>query len=159
MLTLWALMILGVVPALAENEIRLEDPRTGDEVTVEAGAAALHVVFFATWCPPCVAELDRLSELKARWGDRSYRLVIVAVETRHTASRLADFADGRDFPGEFLFDADGRAERTWNAAELPTHIVFDASGNETARSGALDDGIETALDRLLSVRRGAGSGP
>jgi thiol-disulfide isomerase/thioredoxin len=158
-LIVWALLLLGFVTAPAGSGLRLEDPRTGKEVTVGPGARALHLVFFATWCPPCVEELERLAELKARWGDRGYRLVIVALQTRHTASRLAGFADGREVPGEFLFDAEGRAERAWKAGEVPTHVVLDASGKEVARSGSLDDGIESALERLLAVRRGAGGGP
>ena len=32
-------------------------------VVLEAGPPALHVVFFATWCPVCVDELDRLARL------------------------------------------------------------------------------------------------
>jgi thiol-disulfide isomerase/thioredoxin len=151
-----ALIVLGgaaAAPAAAEAPPNLEDPRTGEQVVLEAGAPALHVVFFATWCPPCVEELTRLGALEARWSDRGYRLVLVGIRTRQTAERLAEFADAEEPPGRLLFDAAGEAERAWQAERLPTHLVLDPSGREVARSSELDESIETAIGELLAARR------
>jgi peroxiredoxin len=111
-------------------------------------------VFFATWCPPCKEELSRLTELEARFGDRGYRLLIIAVSTRQSAERLAGFAAEHRLPGELLFDAGGDAERAWGVERLPTHIVLDASGREALRSGGLDATVSAAVERLL--REGGG---
>ena len=117
----------------------------------------MHLVFFATWCPPCVEELDRLGELHARWEGRGYRLVLVGVNRRQTADRLNRFARGRSLPGRLLFDASGGAGRSLGADELPTHIVLDAKGNEVLRASGLDDEVELAIERLMKSgrRRGA----
>jgi thiol-disulfide isomerase/thioredoxin len=132
----------------------LVDPESGGSVTLEAGSPALHVVFFATWCPPCVEELPRLVELENRWKGRGYRLVLVAVATRQKAERLGAFKKEREVPGQLLFDVDGRLEREWQAAQLPTHLLLNAEGHEVLRKGALDAEFEAAVERSL-VRRGA----
>lgn len=129
--------------------LSLQDPRSGAEVRLEPGARALHLVFFATWCPPCLDELDRLSQLEARWSGRGYRLVLIAVPTRQSPARLAKFIDEREPPGQVLFDADGRAQAALRAEQLPVHIVLDAAGVELLRSGGLDASFEDALARLL----------
>jgi thiol-disulfide isomerase/thioredoxin len=134
----------------------LEDPATGAPVDVKPGAQALHLVFFATWCPDCIDELTQLGGLEARWGEQGYRLVIVAVRTRQAADRLADFIKEKRPPGRLLFDVSGEAERAWNATQLPTHVVLDASGREVARSNRLDGKVEAAIAELLDKRRGAG---
>ncbi len=56
----------------------LTDPVTGKPVVIQPGKGALHIVFFATWCPTCMEELPRLGEIEARWGTQGYRLVLVA---------------------------------------------------------------------------------
>ena len=132
---------------------RLEDPRTGKVEKVAPGAAALHLVFFATWCPDCVEELDELRDLQARWADRGYELVIVAVRNRQTADRLAEFVGENRPPGRLLYDVKGEAASEWKADRLPTHVVLDAGGAEAARSSELDGSIEQALRSLLGGSR------
>ncbi len=149
-----ALVLLWLGAAFAATAKHLLDPETGKPVELPVGARALHLVFFATWCPTCIDELTDLSELDAQWSKKGYRLVIVAVRTRHDAARLAAFIADERPPGRMLFDSEGVAEQRWGVARLPTHVVLDASGKEVARSNALGPEIEAALERLLDERRG-----
>lgn len=151
-----ALAVLAAVPAnAAPLPLDLVDPANGKSIRVAAGPLALHVVFFATWCSPCTAELADLSDLETRWREDGYRLVVVAVASRHTAERLARHADEHEIPGQFLFDASGAAQRALLADGLPSHVVFDHTGQEVARSGRLDSGIRDAVAQLV---RGAPGG-
>jgi peroxiredoxin len=129
--------------------LSLDDPLSGEKTELQAGAPALHIVFFATWCPPCLEELQRLAETEARWEERGYRLVLVAVKTRHTPERLARFVADNQPPGELLFDSDGRAARALGGERLPTHFLFDVAGKEVHRAASLDDGVIDALDNLM----------
>jgi len=141
---------LQVSAASLDPPLPLLDPATGETVRLEPGPAALHVVFFATWCPACIDELDRLANLEARWTDRDYRLVLVAVRTRQEPDRLRRFLDEHQPPGRLLLDGDGRAEQALAPEGMPTHVVFDADGREAARSAALDAVLEGAIDALLT---------
>ncbi len=145
---LLTLALLGGA-AQAALPVVLEEPGSGSEVTLNAGAPALHVVFFATWCPPCMEELDRLAETEARWQERGYRLVLIAVKTRHTSERLASFAAERRPPGELLFDSRGDAAKALGGSHLPAHILFDSSGKEVHRAASFDDGVVEALEELM----------
>jgi thiol-disulfide isomerase/thioredoxin len=145
--------LAGAATGAAPLPIELVDPATGQTVRVAPGAKALHLVFFATWCSPCAAEVEDLTELESLWRDGGYRLVLVAVASRHTAERLARHAREHDLPGQLLFDATGAAEKSLGADGLPTHIVLDAAGKEVARSGALDDRIRDAVSGLVRAGR------
>jgi thiol-disulfide isomerase/thioredoxin len=149
-----ALVLLWPGAALAAPALRLLDPESGKLVELPLGAKALHLVFFATWCPRCIDELHGLSELDAQGSRKGYRLVIVAVRTRHDAPRLAEFIADKRPPGRLLFDSEGVAEQRWGAKQLPTHVVLDETGKEVARSSGLGPEIEAALERLLDERRG-----
>jgi len=144
--------------ALAQSSFALQDPRTGNEVRVETGAPVLHLVFFAAWCPPCRDELRALGDLSARWDERGYRLVLVGVKNRQTAERLARFISDNEVPGELLYDADGSVEAKLGAGQLPTHILFDASGRELLRAGGIEEGVAAAVESALKESgRGGGA--
>jgi thiol-disulfide isomerase/thioredoxin len=153
---LLALFLLSAFPLEAGLPVTLTDPATGAEVRIEPGAAALHVVFFATWCLPCVEELDALAELEARWESRGYRLVLVAVENRHTRERLVRFAAEDEPPGRLLFDSDGSADSNLRVSELPTHLLFDAEGREKLRAANYDGDVAAAVASLVGAEGGRG---
>ena len=69
--------------------VALQDPNSGYEVELKAGAPALHLVFFATWCPPCVKELGRLAELEARKGAPN-------LDSACTGTTIRDYLRGSD---------------------------------------------------------------
>ena len=137
------------LPAAPTFPIPLQDPSTGRDVELATGARALHIVFFATWCQPCRQEIEQLRDLEARWEERGYRLVIVAVRNRQSPERVARFIEEGRPPGEVLFDATGRAERSLAAEYLPTHLLLDRGGSEILRAERIDDGLEEAIERLL----------
>lgn len=147
-----AAIFAATVPAAAQSgplPVTLIDPSSGDDVILEAGPRALHVVFFATWCPPCLEEMRPLADLQARWEERGYRLVLIAVRTRHTRERLAQFKVRSEPPGRLLFDSVGGASRAFQASDLPTHVLIDASGAEVTRSPSLDAAFVERLERLI----------
>ena len=150
--------LCAALPSAAETDfpIALHDPVSGQSIHVRPGNGVLHVVFFGTWCPPCVDELESLAELEARWESRGYRLVIIAVQNRHDVERLSRFVERHGPPGRLLFDSTGAVEKMLRGDRLPTHIVFAADGSELARSSALDAELEQAIEQTLRPRRAGG---
>lgn len=135
---------------------------------VAAGAAArldapdrgvLHVAVFATWCPPCVAELDRLAEWEARFGADGYRLVVLAVPERQSLERLRRFLQETRVPGRFVWDPTGRGLRALDAERLPTHILLGPGGRVLWRGEALAELGEVGLEALLAARAPAEESP
>jgi hypothetical protein len=104
-------------------------------------------------------ELEQLSELDARWHERGYRLVLVAVQDRHSAERLKRFKAEHRPPGKLVYDGTGAASRALGGSDLPTHIVYDAAGREVARSSGLNGEVEQAVAELLKGRQRAAERP
>lgn len=133
--------------------LRLQDPVQGTALEVGAGARLTHVVFFATWCPPCLAEMAKLQELETTWGKQGYRLVLVAVETRQTPERLRAFVERESPPGKVGLDADGSLQRAAGVHDLPAHLLLGPDGAVLLRTSALADGVVPEVERRLGVRR------
>lgn len=142
------LVLVGAVVRGQTEALALVNPMDGSTVSLKVEAPLTHLVFFATWCPPCRDELGVLDDLDLRWEERGYRLVLIGVQTRHTAERLAAFAAEHDVPGRLLFDADGAVERAFATSGLPTHVLLDGQGREILRAEAVDEVAATIESRL-----------
>jgi thiol-disulfide isomerase/thioredoxin len=118
---------------------RLEPPERG----------VLHIAVFATWCPPCVAELDRLAEWEARYAPDGYRLAVLAVPERQSLERLRRFEVEQHVPGRFLWDPAGSGVRALDADRVPTHILLAPGGRVLWRGASLAELGEVGLEALL----------
>jgi len=125
------------------------DPATGGAVALDPSQGPMHVVFMATWCRPCLAEIPKLVDLEDRWKPDGYRLFLVAVATRQTVDRLRDFQAQGALPGRLLFDASGAVAAAFGAATIPSEVLVDRSGRIVARSGALDTAFAQSVERLV----------
>jgi thiol-disulfide isomerase/thioredoxin len=61
----------------------LPDVATGKMVDSDifAGKAKL-VIFFATWCPPCMQEVPILKQLQEEYGDKDLAIIALSVDRR-----------------------------------------------------------------------------
>jgi hypothetical protein len=85
-------------------------------------------------------------------------LILVGVQNRQTAERLARFMSDNEVPGELLYDADGSVQAKLGAGQLPTHVLFDASGRELLRAGGLEEGVAETVESTLEAAGRAGGG-
>jgi peroxiredoxin len=135
---------ISVAPALTAI-----DPATGDAVALDPSQGPMHVVFIATWCRPCMAQIPKLVDLEDRWKPEGYRLFLVAVATRQTPDRLRELAAQEPLPGRLLFDANGAVASAFGAATIPSQALVDRGGRIVARAGALDAAFTQAVERLV----------
>jgi thiol-disulfide isomerase/thioredoxin len=106
------------------------------ELIATAGAPVL-VNFWATWCPPCVAELPDLIKAARASEARGLKLFLVSMDASVDAAAARNLLTelGVTFPTYITGEADAEfipgVDAEWNGA-MPATIVFDASGNKVA---------------------------
>ena len=139
-------------PSIVKFPIKVTDPVRDQPVSLKPDSSLLHLVFLATWCPPCMDELPQLGELEARWRGAGYRLVLVAVPTRQTPERLRDFIASESPPGELVLDHTSAAMRATGTARIPAHVLVTADGKVVHHAENLADGIEAAVEDFMEAR-------
>ena len=82
--------------------------------------------FWATWCPPCRAEMPALNKLHHTLKPRG--LEVVTISTDRSINDIKDFFERHrvDFP--ILFDADRSAAKQYRVFSMPTTFLIDRNG-------------------------------
>ena len=98
------------------KSIRLSDYR-GKPVLVN---------LWASWCPPCRAEMpDLIRYYNVHQADG---LVLLAVNSEDNSNSAQQFVSQQQMPFPVLFDPNGNAERIFGADGLPSTYFVDRSG-------------------------------
>jgi cytochrome c biogenesis protein CcmG/thiol:disulfide interchange protein DsbE len=82
--------------------------------------------FWATWCPPCKAEMPGINAFYEEHADDG--LVVLAINGQEAEPTVAEFINGSNFTFPVLLDEEGEATRLFNARSFPTTFILDKSG-------------------------------
>jgi peroxiredoxin len=107
---------------LAEHDVSLEDFR---------GSIVL-LNFWATWCPPCRAEMPSMETLYRRMAGRDF--VMLAVDLQERPSQVRRFVEAAGYSFPVLLDSSGRTGAVYQVSGIPTTYIIDKEGNVLART-------------------------
>jgi peroxiredoxin len=105
------------VPSLAGPTVRLSDHH--DKVIL--------LNFWATWCPPCRAEMPSMEKLYQAYRDRG--LVILAISSDRAGKSVVEpYVQERGLTFPILLDPEGEVFAQYGVRGLPTSYLLDRRG-------------------------------
>ena len=105
--------------------------------------------FWATWCPPCRAEVPHFQDASVKYNGR---VTIVGIDQGEPQSVVTDFANSFALSYPLLLDQDNSVNRQYGVSALPTTVFVDAQGvvrevyTGIINGAVLQDRIENLLD-------------
>jgi len=98
----------------------------GDKLSMkEFEGKTIFLNFWATWCPPCIAEMPNIQSLYDDVKSDSIEFVMVSLDQDHAKARKYLQRKEFSFPVYFL---NGRKPGTYNSTVVPTTYVISPNG-------------------------------
>lgn len=114
------------VGALAPD-FELADVNTGKMVKLSAlRGRPVWLNYFATWCPPCKAELPDIKRAYAQHKEEG--LAIVGIDMREEPALVKAFISANSYDWTFVVDSDGKVTNSYFVYGIPTHIFINKDG-------------------------------
>jgi len=83
---------------------------------------------WATWCPPCKAEMPSLQRLYEAYGDKGLKLVAVSIDDYVSEDSIRAFAKNFGITFEILHDSTHAIERLYQTTGYPESFVIGREG-------------------------------
>lgn len=82
--------------------------------------------FWATWCPPCRAEMPGINNFYEAYRDEG--LVVLAINEEEPAETVRPFIELNEFSFPVLLDIEGRVAQQYSTRSFPTTFIIDRNG-------------------------------
>ncbi len=111
------------------------------------------VSFWATWCKPCLSELNAIADYYEEWQDEyNVELVAVSLDNQRTAPKVKGVVNSLSWDYEILLDVNGESYRKFNFATPPYLVLVDANGKIVYKhSGYLPGSEEEVEEKLVEI--------
>lgn len=104
---------------------------------------------WASWCPPCVAEMPSIHKLKERLKDENVVFLMVSFDEKK--DKALSFVKKKGFDFEVMFPGD---QYPFPTASIPATFILDKNGNVVAEhTGMADYNTTQIYDFVLKLAR------
>ncbi|OQY36241.1 MAG: hypothetical protein B6I38_00035 [Anaerolineaceae bacterium 4572_5.1] len=146
----------GLIPAPQKGFLAPDftlETLDGESVTLsDLRGRAVLVNFWATWCPPCRAEMPAFQQAYQDYEEQGFVIVAVNTTLQDNPADIAAFIEefGLGFP--VVLDSDGAINRLYQARSLPTSFFIDKEGiiSEVVIGGPIAEAlIRSKIEELI----------
>jgi cytochrome c biogenesis protein CcmG, thiol:disulfide interchange protein DsbE len=124
------------------------------ELKSALGKGPVIIDFWATWCVPCLEELQVLQSMYSEHQAAGLTVLAISTDNEKSAARVKPCVRARKFTFPVLLDPNSEIARMYYAQTLPTTVVVDRKGfivySHTGYKKGDDQELRKIIDALLA---------
>ena len=125
--------------------------------TLEDGPVLIS--FWATWCKPCIKELNQLQKVYEKYKKEDFEILAIDVDGPRSRSKVKPMAKGLKWEFPVLWDKSKDIYRKYHVLGIPHTVLIDKSGeirytHTTYRPGD-EEVIKKKIEELLDEQKEA----
>lgn len=144
------LCVIYAQATLPSVELKDVDGKTvKTEHLTDAGKPVI-IAFFATWCKPCLRELEVINDLYDDWREETgVTMYVVSIDQGQDIKKVKPLVDGNGWEYRVLLDPNGEFKRAMNVQNVPHLFVIDSNGKTVYNHTGYTEGSEKEIRKLL----------
>ena len=104
----------------------LEDLKGNQVMLSDYKGKPVLLVFTATWCPYCRAEIPHLKEIYSRYNAKG--LEIIYIDIQESVEKVSSYMAKHKIPFKTLLDKDGKVAYLFGVRGVPTQFLIGKDG-------------------------------
>ena len=106
--------------------------------------------FWATWCGPCINELDTIAEQYEDLQEDGFELIAVSIDDTRTKSRVKPLVNGKGWDYTVLLDSNQELKRSLNITNVP-YVIIVKNGKIVYTHSGYNPGSEEELIKKFNT--------
>lgn len=108
------------------------------------------ISFWATWCKPCIEELNAINDMYLDWVDETgVKLIAVSIDDARNAARVRPFVLGKGWEYEIYLDENSDLRRALNVNNPPHTFLLNGNKEIVWQHNGYVPGDEDVLFELV----------
>ena len=108
------------------------------------------IMFWATWCKPCIQELKAVHDVYTDWKEETgVKIIAISIDDTRSSKQVAPFVKGRDWKYEVYIDKNSDFRRAMNVNNPPHSFLVDGKGKIVWQHNGYAPGDEDEMYKEL----------
>jgi peroxiredoxin len=154
---IFTLMLMGAFYCSAQQlpSVQLKDinGKTVDTSTLSNDGKPFIISFFATWCKPCLRELEAIKDVYEEWQEETgVKLYAISIDEAQDALKVGPEAKSKGWEYDILLDPNSDFKRALGVSKIPAVFVVDGKGKIAfSRTGYTNGSEEHLIEEVRKL--------
>ena len=98
------------------------------QLSNEVGDGPILLSFWATWCKPCLEELNDYKVIYNEYKDKGFKMYAISTDDENTVAKVKPLVKSKGYNFPVLLDTNSDAVRLYYAQSIPYSVILDKKG-------------------------------
>jgi peroxiredoxin len=98
------------------------------ELNSEIGDGPILISFWATWCKPCLEELNEYKDIYGEYKDKGFKMFAISTDNEKTVAKVKPFVKSKNYEFPVLLDTNSDIARLYYATPVPYSVIVNKKG-------------------------------